>query len=281
MVVYTEHDLISVSEFPYAWRITDTRWNRLPAETLRRLLPFGPVRGAQLAAEGRILRHSGPPYVNPEEYHVVSDCSLWIIHVEDRARVSAWLAGLPIPSDEAVYASWRNGPALTTDWSTFIQACGAIVCPPEALDVFDASRQWGVLFGPEEFAVYVERGPVERPSLQFERAAGMSLVTDTRVSMLAACGQWFEARRPELERNGVSLKLAPPTQGSSLNSVRAEVTYLHYEWMALLWQNGMSDFHFVNWNDLDADVEVTHRTFAHESELFAALEAMLRRVGAQ
>ena len=116
MVHYASSDLIPLSEFPFAWRLTDARWDRLPEEDFAQIVPLGEERSAELNLQGRGFRKPlGLPAVNTSHYHLVSDCPLPSTS-QGIAAGRAWLEILPLPSAELVYISWSNEAAIVTTW---------------------------------------------------------------------------------------------------------------------------------------------------------------------
>lgn len=176
MTSYNTSDAVSMDDFPYAWRVTDERWALLPNEVLARIQPLSLERGKQVARQGSVFRHSGPFYVNIEHYHVVEACSLETRSHSEGGNVRQWLSQLPINPQEQVYVSWGNNAAVATDWITFSMVWENLWYPFDVLDVFDDSLNWAVLFGPEEFAVFIKPGAVVAQSKTYEHDAGHSLV---------------------------------------------------------------------------------------------------------
>jgi len=159
MVHYAESDVIPISQFPYAWRLTDERWDRLPEVDLAQIVPLGQPRGAELNLLGRGYRRPlGLPAVNTNRYHVVSDCSLPATGAGFAAG-RAWLETLPVSNVELVYISWSNDAAVVTNWG-MVKRWWDAFWYLDVLNIFDDSLQWGLLFGGEEHAVWVEAGGV-------------------------------------------------------------------------------------------------------------------------
>ncbi len=50
-----------------------------------------------------------------------------------------------------------HGVAAVMDWSMFAEVWDDLWYPFDRLCVFDETRQWAVLLGPEEQAVFIER----------------------------------------------------------------------------------------------------------------------------
>lgn len=98
------------------------------------------------------------------------------------------------------------------------------------------------------------------------------------MSILEAFRKWFEERKPILVANGISIDMPAPTEGLLCNSIHADLRSPKREWTAQLWENGLSDFDFLDWDDVNNEVETTHYEFETEDELFSTLERTLERM---
>lgn len=176
MVHYFSCDVIPITEFAYAWRLTDDRWDELPDAVLKRIVPLSLMRGEQIVELSSIFRNSGPFCVNASRYHVTHSVTLAETDATSAQRVQGWLTTLPVHPRESVYVSWGNRAAIVTEWSTFVGVWDSLWYPFDVLDVFDDSLSWGVLFGPEQFAVMVEQGAVNPDSDTYSEDAGYGLV---------------------------------------------------------------------------------------------------------
>lgn len=150
MVVYHPTDTIPISDFEFAWRITDARWAALPERLLNRINPFSDRKSKELLDKSCF---------DPAQYHAARQASLEDEGDVNKARVQKWFRELPIAASQDVYLCWQvgEGVAAATDWSTFVEVWNDLWYPFDRLCVFDETRQWAVLLGPEEQAVFMER----------------------------------------------------------------------------------------------------------------------------
>ncbi len=177
MVTYKSTDLIPIGDFAYAWRITDEKWDCLSSDVLQHIRPLTLQRGSLVSEQAGTFRYGGPFYVNTTHYHVTSDCSCRVDNsVGYENKVNHWLSQLPINPNEAVYVSWSNDVAIVTDWGTYKVTWDSLWYL-DVLAVFDDSLEWAVLFGPEEFAVFVEKGAVNPDSTNRAYDSGFGLVS--------------------------------------------------------------------------------------------------------
>jgi hypothetical protein len=96
--------------------------------------------------------------------------------------------------------------------------------------------------------------------------------------MLEAFRQWLESHQTFLSERGIDVRVSVATQVPHRSSMHAELRTPKYEWTIELWETGESEFHFLHWGLQDPDVVTTHYEFADETELYAALDAMLNEV---
>ena len=76
MVHFLANDIISMSEFPYSWRLTDPKWDLLPRHLLDRLIPMNDRRAIEIGRVGKAFRHSGPYAMRTDSFHAIKTASL-------------------------------------------------------------------------------------------------------------------------------------------------------------------------------------------------------------
>lgn len=176
MVHFTPSEVIAMAEFYYAWRLTDERWDRLPDGVLERIHPLSPgMRGKQMWEQDQLFRYPRA-LVNGNRYHATELCCLEDGYDGTDNHVKAWLQALPIEPCEEIYISWSNLEAVVTDWATFVEYWDSFWYPFNVLNVYDDTHAWGVLFGPEEFAAYVQPGATTPESSNWDFEAGIDLI---------------------------------------------------------------------------------------------------------
>ncbi len=156
MVTYSATDVIPMRNFIYEWRITDDRWDSLPSEILEHIIPLSSERSEQICQRGRAFRQEESPHAPSSSYHTVSQCSLESVDSADDEHIQQWFKTLPIKQIEQVYISWGDNVAAITEWSIFTKVWNSLWYTFDAVEVFDDTLKWAVLFGPEEIATYLE-----------------------------------------------------------------------------------------------------------------------------
>jgi hypothetical protein len=150
-----------LDNFELKWRFTDERWNKLPDEDLARIHPHAKPETEELLRLGESLRHGYPFKLRTDLYHGTSEMSLLGIGEEADAAVRDWIRTLPVPANRRVFVVWFNYYlSLETDFEIFATYWNDFYYPFNVIAVFDDALDWAVLMGPEEGAVFVERGPV-------------------------------------------------------------------------------------------------------------------------
>lgn len=90
---------------------------------------------------------------------------------------------------------------------------------------------------------------------------------------------WFGQHRQALDGGSIMVEMPAETRG---NGIYADLKSERYETTVQVWNNGLSDFHVLDWRAADSDpdyqVEVTHHEFQSEGELFAALDDLIERM---
>lgn len=162
MVTYRSSDAIPMSDFEFAWRITDAKWSSLPDRMLNRIKPLSPCRSKELLEKSPFVGTANGLFVSGQ-YHATRQVSLEGESDSERERVKKWFRELPIPANQEVYLCWQvgDGVAAVTDWATFVEVWDDLWYPFDRLSVFDETHQWGVLLGPEEKALLIERSVLQ------------------------------------------------------------------------------------------------------------------------
>lgn len=176
MVTYSFVDIIPIHNFTYAWRITDKQRASLSAAVLQHILPISSAGSKEICRRGRSFRCNKPPYVNTAYYHVMSHCSLEGTNTSNEDRIQHWFRQLPIKGTEQLYISWGDSVAIITEWAIFTEIWDNLWYPFDAVDIFDETMDWAVLFGPEEFAVFLASGSVDSQTKAYSELTGYGLM---------------------------------------------------------------------------------------------------------
>lgn len=153
MGMYHPSDTIPMTDFEFAWRITDPRWSSLPEQVLSRIKPLSSAKSKELLEKSRCRP--------VDQFQAVRRISLEGESNAATERVMKWLRELPMSPRQEVYLCWEagDGVAAVTDWATFVKVWDDLWHPFDRLCAFDETENWAVVFGPEEEAVFVERAP--------------------------------------------------------------------------------------------------------------------------
>ena len=177
MVDYSSLDVIPIGEFEFAWRITDPKWSSLPQETLKRIKALSDARGKQIFEKSPLFGRRNLPF-DAGRYHAIAQSSLEENGGPNGDRLKRWFRRLPNANDVECYLCWHvgEGIAAVTDWATFTEVWQDLWYPFDRLCVFDETLDWALLLGPEEYAVFIERGPVNPHLPSSDPAYGLPLV---------------------------------------------------------------------------------------------------------
>ena len=93
---------------------------------------------------------------------------------------------------------------------------------------------------------------------------------------------WAGQHQRDLARDRIFLKLSQPSEGLPKNGISAVFISDRFEATVELWENGESEFYFLDWEAADRDpnyqLEVTHHDFTQAMQLYAALETLVSRM---
>jgi hypothetical protein len=158
MVNYQPSDLLAMDDFELSWRITDARWSSLPKSILDRIKPLSLTKSKDLF-EGSPL---SDPLRSPPDFGQLRPTrhqSLEESGTPEDNRIQQWFDDLPVDRDREVYLCWAigDGVAAVPDWGTFLDTWRDLWYPFDRMCVFDDTREWVVLFGPEEEVLFLER----------------------------------------------------------------------------------------------------------------------------
>ena len=154
MVDYQPSEVLAMSEFPLAWRITDGRWSRQPEESLARIKPLSPETSRRLYDRSPLAQAREPESPGLRRHRSLAESGT----AQGDERVREWFRALPIEPARDVYLCWglEGGVAAVTDWRTFVEVWSDLWYPFDRLCVFDDSRDWAVVFGPDEEVAFLE-----------------------------------------------------------------------------------------------------------------------------
>lgn len=158
MVTYRPSDVIAMDDFELSWRITDARWASLPESVLDRIKPLSLAKSKDLFESSPF----GDPPRNSlgfAQLHTTHHQSLEESGTPEDHHIRQWFGDLHIDRDREVYLCWAigGGVVAVTNWGTFLGTWGDLWYPFDRMCVFDDTREWAVLFGPEEEVSFLER----------------------------------------------------------------------------------------------------------------------------
>lgn len=104
MVKYNSSDFINISEFGFAWRITNAHRDNCPQEVLDRIHPLS----AKCSEEVYQLTSPFRYPLKLSGFMEVSEVSLEGDSPQDNERINNWLINLPIKGTESIYVCWQS-----------------------------------------------------------------------------------------------------------------------------------------------------------------------------
>jgi hypothetical protein len=127
--------VMTIQEFPLAWRWTDARYTVFPADVLSQLSPYSPDEASRLFERAKVLSRSD----DFTALRISADSPL--------EQVTAWLRTQQPRLTEEVSVCWSGDTALRTHWSTFIERWDDF-CYPSSDDVMvlPHSGSWMLMY---------------------------------------------------------------------------------------------------------------------------------------
>ena len=101
------------------------------------------------------------------------------------------------------------------------------------------------------------------------------------LGMISGFRDWLEGERSRLLRAGIRSEILGQTSFVP-SSIHATLKTERFEGQVQLWEDGQSEFFFLDWEAADRDpnyqVKVTHYDFEVPGQLQAALEALVDQI---
>jgi hypothetical protein len=182
-VNYTKNDIVSLEEYGgINFLIPNHKKQGNINSVLEKVVLLNNKKGAEISRN--LAPFKNPPYpFNPENFHTVTS----IVYKDNTTGidvVKVWLRSLPISESEDVYIfrndkKWKkNGCSIyVAKWQYFIeeiwQTCRMTF---DLLFVMDDSCDWAIMFGPENAAIYIEKGEVCSSLPKTDNAYGWDLI---------------------------------------------------------------------------------------------------------
>ena len=93
--------------------------------------------------------------------------------------------------------------------------------------------------------------------------------------------QWLEDNQGRLAHDQIRVEVLGITSYTP-SSIHVDLFAARHEVTVQLWEDGQSDFHFLNWEAADRDpnyqVEVTHYDFETAEQLLSALDQLVSKL---
>ncbi len=101
------------------------------------------------------------------------------------------------------------------------------------------------------------------------------------LEMISGFRHWLEDNESRLSREGIQIEILGQTPYVP-SSIHVTLKMERYEGHVQLWEDGQSEFYFLDWKaadrDLDYQPEVVHHDFSDKSQMYAALEQLVGRL---
>lgn len=152
MFEISENDCVSLEDFAYGWRWTDTDRIKITADHLARIKPLTPDKAEEAwtysnAFQGEAYRTR---FHEMDEYHIDGSGDLV------RADAVQWLRAR-LPSDDVqIFISWTEQQAVATVLDTFIRYWDAFCFPVEDVVIWPSHERWVLLFDYKQRFYYAE-----------------------------------------------------------------------------------------------------------------------------
>jgi hypothetical protein len=182
-VNYKKNDILSLEEYGGIDVLIPDRWKQTNIDNiLKHIVLLSSEKGEEISRN--LAPFKNPPYpFNPENFHTVTS----VVYKDNTAGidvVKVWLRSLPISESEDVYIfrndkKWKkNGCSIyVAKWRHFIEEIWQICRSTfDLLFVMDDSCDWAIMFGPENAAIYIEKGEVNPSLPKTDNAHGWDLI---------------------------------------------------------------------------------------------------------
>ena len=153
MLELNKQDFRPIATFPLKWRWTDSRWNKLPRETLERIGPLNELKAAKLF--GYFKKVCDGFWLTEPTFENIRSIDT---STQSEEEVSRWLVSCNSNLNPAVILSWDEKLAVLTDWKVFCQYWDDFCYPAsDDLAVFPLSEEWALLYQHNETFVFGSR----------------------------------------------------------------------------------------------------------------------------
>jgi hypothetical protein len=182
-VNYKKNEIVSLDEYGGVGALIPVKRNQTKVDCiLKHIVLLSSEKGEEISRN--LAPFKNPPYpFNPESFHTVTS----VVYEDNMVGidvVKVWLCSLPISENEDVYVfrndkKWKKtGCSIyVVKWQHFIEEIWQICRMTfSLLFVMDDSCDWAIMFGPENAAIYIEKGAI-CPSLpKTDNAHGWDLI---------------------------------------------------------------------------------------------------------
>lgn len=146
MLEIKENDFQSIDLFSLKWRWTDSRWNKLPDESLNKIQPLTTNKALEI-------------YQYSLQFYEQSGLSESLFeHIEqintsgEDLEIQRWLFSRSSDANQIVIVSWNDRFAALVEWEVFCKYWDDF-CFPAADDVaiFPFFEEWVLIYSHEEY----------------------------------------------------------------------------------------------------------------------------------
>ncbi len=141
-----EIDFLPIDSFPLKWRWTDSRWNKLPDESLNKIHPLTENKAYEVCQYSlQFQEQSGlikSLFENIEQINTSGE----------ESEVQSWLFSCSSNLDQTVIVSWNDRLAVLADWKVFCEYWDDFCYPAsDDISIFPLSGEWMLLYWHSEY----------------------------------------------------------------------------------------------------------------------------------
>ena len=130
---------IPMTDFSLSWRWTDPRYDVLPTEILRQIIPLSPD-SATMISENATIKCRG---------------NINGIRIEANRATAERLRNLEITGTTEIYISWSEDTAVITTWSVFCNFYETFCYPySDDVTIWPKSQEWSLCYFHDEYFIF-------------------------------------------------------------------------------------------------------------------------------
>ena len=146
MLEIEENDFQPLDSFPIKWRWTDSHWNKLPDESLKKLHPLTESKADEIFHY--FLKFYDQSGIDKSLFENIEQ----IDTSGEKLEICHWLLSCLPNLNQTIIVSWNNRMAVLVEWKVFCEYWDDF-CYPASDDVtiFPISEEWSLLYSHDEY----------------------------------------------------------------------------------------------------------------------------------